>query len=713
VDPAGPRWRRVLSSVLVVLAPLLLAVALLTAYATQNLLDADRFAERAASALTQEDVRAAASERIAGAVVKAEPNLIGARPLVEGAASGIVGSPPFRQLFQGAVADLHRTVFESDRDTVALKVADAGVLVIEALRTLAPKVAAKVPKGLEARLVSLSKGGGSAFTEAARVADDVRWAGVASVILALLAAGGAIAASPDRRRTVGRLAAAAAAVGLLGIVAFEVGRALLGGAVDPEEAPAAEVVFDAFLVDLRTWFIVVAALGLIVAAASAGLLRTPDAGSWPTRAWSTIAATPATTSRRTARALALLAAGGAILLFPALAARLAVLAVGVVALYAGVAELLRLTLPAEPERAGRGRRSPGRWRRPAVAVLVGALVLAAVVGLASAGNDPETAPLDIRACNGSPELCDRTVDEVVFPGTHNSFSAADQPNWLFAQQERGIPAQLEAGVRALLIDTHYGVETERGVYTVLGKDSTSREKIEEPLGNRFVETAERLRSRIGYEGGGTREVFLCHAFCETGSVDAVRALRDVRDYLVRNPYEVLVVSVESDVGLEANAQVFADSGLLDMVWRKPLGADSFPTLREMIEADRRVIVLLWQRGPLEDAGFGDYPWMHRQFGLVRETAYEDNKTAKDLLATPASCRPNEGREDNPLFLLNHWVESSPLFLPSNARKVNAYDALLKRSRACARVRDALPNIIAVDFYEEGDVFRVARTLNGG
>lgn len=710
---AGARRRGVASAVLGALAIAFLAVALVTTYAAQNLFDADRFAERAASALDEEEVRAAASNRLADEVVAVAPDLIGARPLLEGALDGIVGSPPFQQLFRGAVADLHRTAFEAERDSVALKVSDAGVLVIEALQSLAPEIAAKVPKDLEARLVSFSKGGDGLLTEAAQIADDVRWAGIASLILAVLALAGAVAVSADRRRTVRRLAVAVVVVGVLGFAAFEAGRALIGArADDPGDAAAVQAIWDAFLVDLRTWAIVLAAFGLIFAAAAAALIRPVDAGAWPARAWATVSATPATPGRRTARALALVVAGAAIVLFPSAAVRLVVLAVGAFVLYAGIAEILRLTLPPEPETRApaRNRRAPIRMRRLATATLIAAIALAAIVGIAAAGNDPEAAPLDIRACNGSAELCDRTVDEVVFPSTHNSFSAADQPNWLFAQHERGMPAQLEAGVRGLLIDTHYGVQTDRGVHTVLQRGSTSRDKIEDPLGQRFVETAERLRSRIGYDGGGKREVFLCHGFCETGATDAVEGLRSIRDYLVSNPYEVVVISVESDIGLEGNARVFRDSGLLDMVWTQPLGADRFPTLREMIEADKRVVVLVWQRGQLEGAGFGDYPWMHRQFGLVQETPYEF-KTKDELLA-PASCRPNAGRPDNPLFLLNHWVDTSPVFLPSNARAVNAYDPLIERARRCARTRDVVPNLIAVDFYQEGDLFRVARRLNG-
>jgi hypothetical protein len=62
--------------------------------------------------------------------------------------------------------------------------------------------------------------------------------------------------------------------------------------------------------------------------------------------------------------------------------------------------------------------------------------------------------------------------------------------------------------------------------------------------------------------------------------------------------------------------------------------------------------------------------------------------------------------------VNHWIQTAPAPLPSNAEIVNAYDLLLKRARACERERGMIPNLVAVDFYGTGDLFKVVRTLNG-
>ena len=62
--------------------------------------------------------------------------------------------------------------------------------------------------------------------------------------------------------------------------------------------------------------------------------------------------------------------------------------------------------------------------------------------------------------------------------------------------------------------------------------------------------------------------------------------------------------------------------------------------------------------------------------------------------------------------MNNWIDTTPSPKPSNAAIVNAYDALLARARQCQKERGRRPNLIAVDFYRTGDLFRVARTLNG-
>ena len=73
-----------------------------------------------------------------------------------------------------------------------------------------------------------------------------------------------------------------------------------------------------------------------------------------------------------------------------------------------------------------------------------------------------------KGCNGHVELCDRRLDEVVLAATHNSMSASAEKDWYFPRQTGGIGAQLAKGVRAFLVDAHYGTRIDGFVRTDFG-----------------------------------------------------------------------------------------------------------------------------------------------------------------------------------------------------------------------------------------------------
>ena len=198
--------------------------------------------------------------------------------------------------------------------------------------------------------------------------------------------------------------------------------------------------------------------------------------------------------------------------------------------------------------------------------------------------------------------------------------------------------------------------------------------------------------------GAKPDLYMCHGFCELGSVRFADGLAVVRDFLVGNPGEVLLVIVQ-DEGVTA-AQVAAaieDAGLGPMVYRGPFTAP-WPTLGELIARNQRLVVSVEH-----DTG---HPWLPNTYEVFQETPY--------AFPTPESmtCDPNRGAATNPLLLVNHFIEHVPPE-PTAAAVVNARDFLLDRARRCERQRKRVPNILAVDFYRTGDVVAVAAELNKG
>ena len=281
-------------------------------------------------------------------------------------------------------------------------------------------------------------------------------------------------------------------------------------------------------------------------------------------------------------------------------------------------------------------------------------------------------------------------------------AAADEPGWLFAAQDVGIPRQLQDGVRALMIDTHYGVAAPRGVVTRLSPENSKRTRLVDEVGERFVSTAERLRQRIGRNPRGERQVFLCHTLCEVGATRALDALRAVHRFLVRHPEEIVILSIQDETSAADTAAVIRASGLVDEVYLGDANRP-WPTLRDLVERDERVIVLAENRP-------GGAPWIHRQPAVMQETPFHFRSPA--ALEAPDSCKPNRGGTAGSLLLVNHWVDTSPAPRVTIARRVNARDFLARRVAECRRERGMLPNVVAVDFYRDGDAARVVDELNG-
>ena len=229
---------------------------------------------------------------------------------------------------------------------------------------------------------------------------------------------------------------------------------------------------------------------------------------------------------------------------------MAVLAVGMYLVYFGVTELLGLVRSAAPAvavaRARATATATGRQRPRRVALLagaVGALLAAVTVGLVlSTGNAAhEAEAAGALRCNGDESLCDLPLNFAMFPGTHNSMSSALYPGWLFAEHVKTIGGQLDSGVRALLIDTHYGVlssATLPGSNTPVVLTDRAAELVS-PTGEGFdpaiAERAAQLASRAPPKADASRAIYLCHNFCELGSVQFSDALAEIEGFVADPP----------------------------------------------------------------------------------------------------------------------------------------------------------------------------------
>ena len=166
---------------------------------------------------------------------------------------------------------------------------------------------------------------------------------------------------------------------------------------------------------------------------------------------------------------------------------------------------------------------------------------APILVIVVAGGDDTGSEQVVSGCNGSEQLCGRPLDEVVFPATYNSMAAADYRGLLFPMHQATIPQQLEDGIRGLLIDAYYGYPGSR-VYTDFERGPNKlQEQIESGLGPDFVAAADRIRASLTRPNGESK-LYLCHGFCELGAIDLVDTLKQINQWVVNNPNEVLMIT---------------------------------------------------------------------------------------------------------------------------------------------------------------------------
>jgi hypothetical protein len=508
----------------------------------------------------------------------------------------------------------------------------------------------------------------------------------------------------DRRRAIEAIGFCLAIIGVAIFAVLAVGVSITAHfGTDPRQRTALRAMFwsTAHLLNVQAKVAITIGAVLVVAASYVG--RGRPAGRFRD-GWNGTKEILGRPRGKVALSLLGIAAAAFAMAFPAATAAIAVRVGAFVAFVAGTVGVMDAisergwTLGSSP----RVRQASTRLAVGSVGLIaaVSAVLLVGGVAFARAIRAPgsDRPSISETGCNGHPDLCDRTVDQVAFAGTHNSMAASSADGWLFARHADDLAGQLARGVRAFLIDMHYGQRSHNLVRTHFATEAEQRSAEADLRPDEWAV----LQSVIATVGGnrpeGKREVYLCHVMCELGATRADVAFREVHDWLRRNPNEVVIFIVEDHVEAAHAVDAFERGGLADRAYswdpQEPL-----PTLREMIESGHNVLVLV-------ENGAGDAaPWYIPAWnGALEETPYEYDSVEE------FSCSEHRGMPHSPLLLLNHWLQGS--LDPAAAAEVNSRDVLSERAERCTRQREQFPNIIAVDHSTRGDLMDAVNTLNG-
>jgi len=141
---------------------------------------------------------------------------------------------------------------------------------------------------------------------------------------------------------------------------------------------------------------------------------------------------------------------------------------------------------------------------------------------------------------------------------------------------------------------------------------------------------------------------------------------------------------------------FKDAGLLPYVATLDRAAP-MPTLGSLIASGRRLVVFAEAKG-------GTPAWYMPDFSFIQDTPLGAR------LPTQLSCARARGEESSPLLLMNHWLDLFPPLPAANA-PIGTASALRARVARCTKERGIAGAIVAVDFYQQSQVVKVAREMN--
>jgi outer membrane protein assembly factor BamB len=270
----------------------------------------------------------------------------------------------------------------------------------------------------------------------------------------------------------------------------------------------------------------------------------------------------------------------------------------------------------------------------------------------------------------------RRFDRCCWLGTHNAY-ASYADGWWYAQQTASIPAQLDAGVRMLMVD----------IWS--------------------------CSNQVVYAHGGCNAAYLICPFTPWKLWQD--SLAEIRDWLRRNPREIVTMVLEQRVGSATAIQaVIAASGIADLIFwadRVNVGPNGswnvatqgWPSLAWMLAAGKRFVIFSdWGRGSPYSGNDGlPFVWqwaVENDYGNASRDGRCNNRAESQSI----------DRNPPALFILNCNSTLSLNLKPDPDLPWTLFDEL----NDCATVMgivdgclglhgNRLPNFVAVDFFDFG------------
>jgi hypothetical protein len=282
-----------------------------------------------------------------------------------------------------------------------------------------------------------------------------------------------------------------------------------------------------------------------------------------------------------------------------------------------------------------------------------------------------------QACNGFESLCDVPANLVLYATLHNAVATLEDGVSIVPNHELQLEKALQSGWRGFNFD--------------IGKCS------------QFTD----------------QPVRLVHAICSLGTRDPIEVFTNILTFLERRPNEVLLMPVQIDNSLDGGAVSYAEiyavmdqvPGFTALLYQHPGFGTPWPTLRELIAANTRILFFLYNGDTLcVNAADGCPPGFHDWFTYAAETEFQFD-SADDLINnTSTSCAITRGAQGSrDFFGINYFTT-----IPSSTTCADIHQANKVKSHieACTALNAPIsPSLIIVDYWNIGNVDNVVAVYN--
>ncbi|KAF9003878.1 PLC-like phosphodiesterase [Cyathus striatus] len=277
-------------------------------------------------------------------------------------------------------------------------------------------------------------------------------------------------------------------------------------------------------------------------------------------------------------------------------------------------------------------------------------------------------------CNGHAELCSRQYSNITVIGAHDSFAFSKDPLALARDQQVDIPTQLGLGVRLLQAQSHLN----NGV------------------------------------------IHFCHTSCALFDGGTVQDyLSTVKTFLDANPNEVLTFIFTNPEGLSVSdvwKPAFDNSGITPLAYvppTVPMKQSDWPTLGDMIDSGKRVVVFLDSGADTSQVDF-----ILPEFEMIWETPFSVtdpsfpcsvDRTSGPLATSDHTYMINHSLNKNILPIGDGVLVSDPLDAPTT----NGVASILANVQGCLPLgSNRNPQFLLLDYVDIGQAFQAANQLNG-